>query len=377
MPNHGGAIAEIEQFEADDGLHDFAGPHMGKGADFPSYWVMLRLVELEQAKAPDYVFVCEYMQDIAEFDSSSAPSAVSLYQLKKKEGGYWQAHQLTGQTAKSKVPVADSPLMKLIGHVRSFKSTPAKGAFVSNSKFNVKLASGQTSVNDEALGLHLLDGAHHDALKDAIAAAEGCPPANVDLQNIELRYTNLALDDMERHLTGVMFEFIQQVAPEHVNQAHSLVESLFSKIKARSRRTSKASSWAELVAKRGFGRASFLQALEALTGTPDRATARNRLFAKLSTAAGWKFYEEGRIEIGLAQCAREKVIAGDGCRWSVNRVGLYAVCEDAASKGLLDLEFFEAVCVYLQDALPALNPSEIKALAIYEMVEWNPNPTHA
>jgi hypothetical protein len=378
MPSSGSpSIAEIEQFEGDDALHDFAGPHSGKGADFPPYWVMLRLIEMEQANAADYLFVCEYMQDIAEFDSSSAPAAVSLYQLKKKENGYWKAHLLTGQTVKSKVPLADSPLMKLIGHVRSFKSMPASGAFVSNSKFEVQLASGQSSVNEEALGLHLLDDAHSNGLKTSIAAAEGCQVADVELQNIELRYTNLALDDMERHLTGVMFDFIQQVAPDHVNQAHSLVESLFSKIKARSRRTGKAATWAELAAKRGFGKAAFQQALQALTGTPDKSSARTRLFAKLSTAAGWKFYEEGSIQVGLAQCAREKVLVGDGCRWTLDRVGLHAVCEDAAARGLSDLEFFEAVCVYLQEALPALKPAEIKALAIYEMVEWNPNPTLA
>lgn len=378
MPNIGSpAIAEIEQFEGNDALHDFAGPHSGKGADFPSYWVILRLVELEQAKTADYLFVCEYMQDIAEFDSSTAPSGVSLYQLKKKENGYWKAHHLTGQTAKTKVPAADSPLMKLIGHVRSFKSITAKGAFVSNSKFDIQLASGQTSINDEAVGLHLLDDAHSIGLKTAIAGPEGCQVADVDLQNIELRYSNLALDDMERHLTGVMFDFIQQVAPDHVTQAQSLVESLFSKIKARSRRTSKAATWSELAARRGFGKSSFLQALEALTGTPDKAAARTRLFSKLSAEEGWKFYEEGSIQIGLAQCAREKVLAGDGCRWAFDRAGLHAICEDAVAKDLSDIQFFEAVCVYLGDSLPVLKPAEIKALAIYEMVEWNPNPTPA
>jgi hypothetical protein len=371
------AIAEIEQFEGDDTLHDFAGPHSGKGADFPSYWVMLRLVELEQADAGDYLFVCEYMQDVAEFDSSSAPASVWLYQLKKKEDGYWRTSKLTGQTSKSKVPVADSPLMKLIGHVRSFKRIQAKGAFVSNSKFDVHLASGQSSVNDEAVGLHLLHAAHCSGLKAAIAAAEGCQETDIDLQTVELRYTNLALDDMERHLVGVMFDFIQQVAPDHVQQAQSLVQALFSQIKARSRRTSKAANWAELVAKRGFGKATFQEALEALTGVRDKASARARLFTKLSSAAGWTFYEAGFIEVGLAQCAREKVLVGEGCRWTINRAALCEVCEDAAAKGLSDLEFFEAVCVFLYEAVPALRLPEIKALAIYEMVEWNLNPTRA
>jgi hypothetical protein len=43
-------VAEIEQFEADDALHDFAGPHSAKGSDFASYWVILRVIELERAK---------------------------------------------------------------------------------------------------------------------------------------------------------------------------------------------------------------------------------------------------------------------------------------------------------------------------------------
>ena len=48
----------------------------GKGHDFASFWVIQRVTELEQAKPTDYLFVCEYMQDVAEFDSSTAPTRV-------------------------------------------------------------------------------------------------------------------------------------------------------------------------------------------------------------------------------------------------------------------------------------------------------------
>lgn len=98
------ALQEFEVIEANDALHDFGGGHGNKGRDFASFWVILRLTELEAQKPLDYVFVCEHMQDVAEFDSSTQPTRVKLYQLKNKEDGYWNASTLTGQTGKSKAP---------------------------------------------------------------------------------------------------------------------------------------------------------------------------------------------------------------------------------------------------------------------------------
>jgi hypothetical protein len=370
-------VAEIEQFEADDALHDFAGPHSGKGSDFASYWVILRVVELETAKQTDYLFVCEYMQDVAEFDSAHVPARLKLYQLKKKEGGYWSSSELTGQTGKSKVPKADKPVMKLIGHVRSFKSVQASGAFVSNSKFNVSLASGQSSVNEETIGLHLLDSSHSQGLKNAVAAAQGVKPADVDLQVLELRYTNLALDDLHRHMSGVMLEHINEVAPEHANQASSLVDTLFSRIRARARRTEKCASWPDLVTKRGFGRDSFAQAVASLKAIPDAAGRRQKLLQKLSEKFDWSFHQQTQVEISLTTCAREKVLVGEACRWSLDKAALSAVCKAAVERGEPDQKTFEAVCAQLAGELPELQAPEIKALAIYEMTEWTLSQTLA
>ena len=104
------ALEEFEVIEGDDALHDFGGSHGGKGHDFASFWVIQRVTELEQAKPSDYLFVCEYMQDVAEFDSSTAPTRVQLYQLKKKEDGYWTPLTLTGQSGKAKTPNPDKPI---------------------------------------------------------------------------------------------------------------------------------------------------------------------------------------------------------------------------------------------------------------------------
>jgi hypothetical protein len=370
-------LAEIEKFEADDSLHDFGGPHSGKGGDFASYWVISRVVELEKSKQGDYLFICEYMQDVAEFDSAKEPATVKLFQLKKKEGGYWQASELTGQTGKSKVPKFDKPVLKLLAHIRAFKSVKASGAFVSNAKFEVSLASGESSVNDESIGLHLLDSAHADGIKDAVAAAHGVAPANVDLHVLELRYTNLALDDLHRHMNGVMLEYLEEVAPEHASQARSLVETLFSQIRARSRRTAKCASWPELVNRRGFGRDGFAQAVQALQATPDKATHRQKLLNKLADKCDGNFNETTHVEMALTRCAREKVLVGEACRWTFHRDGLAETLQSAAKEGLPDVQTFERAQDFLAQVLPELLAAEIKALAIYEMTEWTLSQTLA
>jgi Cap4 dsDNA endonuclease len=88
------------------------------------------------------MFVCEFMQDIAEFDSCTAPAKVTRYRLKKKENGYWKASDLTGQTDNDKNPKQQKPVPKLYKSILAFKKVQARGVFVSNAKFEVDLARG-------------------------------------------------------------------------------------------------------------------------------------------------------------------------------------------------------------------------------------------
>jgi len=98
-----------------------------------------------------------------------------------KEDGYWTSPNLTGQTGKAKKRKADKAIWKLLRHVRTVKNAKATGAFVSNGKFDVELASGQSSVNDTRIGLDKLAAEHAAGLRAAIAAAEGISPDAVDL----------------------------------------------------------------------------------------------------------------------------------------------------------------------------------------------------
>lgn len=368
------ATKEFEDIEADDALHDFGGSHGSKGHDFASYWVIARLTELEAKKQADYVFVCEYMQDVAEFDSSTAPADIRLYQLKKREGSHWTAATLTGQSGKKKIPKFDKPILKLLKHVRRVSVAKASGAFVSNASYEVDLKSGQKSVNETRIGLHELDDAHTLALRTAIADAEGLKPEDVELGVIELHTSPISINDLQRHLSGFMLELLNEVAPDQAGQASSLVETLYARIRARARRTEKCSTWQELVDKRGFTRAKFQEAVESLKHVPNRAHVRQDLFQKLSS--GWKNLEKVKVQAALTQCATEKVMFGDSSRWRAQDE-LKALLQSAQDDELSDQDRFEAACNHLIDVRPDLRPQEVKALAIYEMTEWDLSQIHA
>lgn len=362
-------VGEIVTVESTDALHDFSGPHAGKGGDFHRYWVIVRLLQLETQRAPDYVFVLEYVEDMAEFDSFDAPTSIKLYQLKKLEGKDWQESSLTGQSPKSKIPKTDSPVVKLLCNVRAFKHLNATGAFVSNARFKVSLASGAVSLNMHSIGLDRLDPSLVGGIKTLVAATQKTTEDQVDLSKIELQRTTLALDDLDPHVKGLMLEHLRKVAPEHVAQAVSMVEALFTKISGMARRTETSPDWSHLVMRRGYRRLDYVQAIESLRATPDKVAMRLDLFKSLS--GSWRHYENVQVTMALEQCARDKVIAGSGNRWACGDRGISLICEQSSS----DPDCFEKLCLYLSQLIPALSSHEIKALAIYEMTEWNLNPT--
>lgn len=362
-------VSEIEHIENNDALHDFGAVQASRGSDFHHFWIISRLIELEEQKAADYVLLCEYVEDLAELDSSETPTSIRLYQLKKKESGNWQAHNLTGQTLRNKTPKLGSPILKLFKNVRSFKQLKASGVFMTNGSFQVSLNNGGSSLHVPKIGMHDLDPSYAGALKSLIAAAERVDEDQVDLSAVELHRTTLAIGDIENHVKGLMLDHLSRAAPDHAAQATSLVESLYVRIKRMARRTEKSPDWHDLVDKRGFRRAAYVDAVQSLQALPDKVAIRQGTYERLS--AHWLYGERAWVLGALNQCARDKVVAGTGNRWVNDAAGVAAICSQASSEG----ECFEQLCIHLAGLAPALSSHEIKALAIYEMTEWTLNPT--
>lgn len=366
-------LREIEDIEADDVHHDFGGPHGSKGHDFAHFWLIVRVTELERVGQDDYMFVCEFSQDIAEFDSSTSPLRLTLYQLKKKEDGYWTPSLLTGQTKSDarKQPKLDRPVPKLVRSVQAFNTVDARGVFVSNAAFEVSLADNSRSTNCESIALRDWDTLHADALQAGLAALAVPGGKQIDLSRFELRKVALHVDDLQNHTNGIMLAYLEQAAPEHKAQASSLVDALYLRIKSTARRTEKCASWEKLIERRGFGKLAFQQAVQSLRSTPDKAGIRQKILSTVSQQ--WNVRRHARVEAALLRCARERVLLGQANRWHTDAAVLRGICSSADDSDLSDQAWFEQMRLVLADQLPTLGDDEIDALAIYEMSEWTQN----
>ena len=89
-------FTEIFSMSQDPDLMEVGGGHGQKGVDFQRFWAMVRIFELKLEGATDFLLLFESIQDVAEFDSESAPSQIDIYQIKKKDAGEWTFNLLTG-----------------------------------------------------------------------------------------------------------------------------------------------------------------------------------------------------------------------------------------------------------------------------------------
>ncbi|MEO7953130.1 MAG: DUF4297 domain-containing protein [Polaromonas sp.] len=363
------AIVEICQVESNDDLHEFGGGHGNKGNDFARFWLINELLALTENGASDYLFILEYMQDIARIDDPLSPAAITLYQLKKKEGSVWDLNSLAGLTEKGTQVKATSPLAKMLKSVLGFKTLSASAEFVSNTRFNVKLAAGGTALQMDYVSLADLTADRQSHFRDSAAAAHSVPAAAIPLKNIGLRYAPIEVNDMRVHVIGVAHGVLKRMSTAHAAQADSFVDALFAKLAAASRNTSKCQTWNELVSKRGYSKKQFNDALAALQLLPDQQKRREDLLKELAQDLQWHTRDQMRIEVALTELARLKVTGGELSIAEVDWAALRALSATAEAQSWTTVQEFEAVENCLRGFLPYESVARIRALAIYGMVQ--------
>jgi len=130
---------EVFSVSVQKNLAETGGGHNQKGVEFQRHWALSRMFELESAGTPDFLFLFESVQDVAELDSATAPSSIKIYQVKKKDRGEWSWALLTNlhdpgkKKTKPLVDIKNSPLGKLYASVLAFKKLKSSGHFVSNN----------------------------------------------------------------------------------------------------------------------------------------------------------------------------------------------------------------------------------------------------
>lgn len=362
-------IMELCQVEGNDDLHEFGGGHGNKGNDFARFWLINELLALAESGTSDYLFILEYVQDVARIDDPLAPAAITLYQLKKKEGKVWDLNSLAGLTEKGTQVKTTSPLAKMLKSVLGFKTLSASAEFVSNTRFNVKLAAGGTALQMDYVSLVDLAADRQSHFRDSAATAHSVPAAAIPLERIGLRYAPIEVNDMRVHIIGVAHGVLKKLSTAHAAQADAFVDALFAKLATASRNTSKCQTWNELVGKRGYSRKQFNDALAALQLLPDQQQLREALLKELAQALLWHTRDQMRVEVALTELARLKVTGGELSIAEVDWPVLRALSTAAEAQSWTTLQEFEAGESCLRGFLPDESVARIRALAIYGMVQ--------
>lgn len=321
--------AEVLLVANKPGLTETGGGHGAKGVDFQRWWAVLRMLELEQSNAPDFLLLFEAVQDVTELDSRSAPTKAAIYQVKKKDTGTWSWSVLTGTSApkqpKSAKKIAASgpaapvptvaPSFDNVGNsvfgkihlsLMAFEKLPAEGIFISNAGCDVPLASGANAATSLPCVLSDLAADHAQLLTDALhtLCAAGAPLP--DLKRVRVARVAIHPDDPSAPAVAKALELLAQRSPGHAAQARAFVESLVMKVSALGRRTATCATFDDLVKERGFSRAEFHTALSSLATVPDRNALFESWLTKLQQE-GFDFRTLTTMRMAAAKVAAERL----------------------------------------------------------------------
>lgn len=326
------STTELLSVANDPKYSESGGGHGAKGVDFSRIWAVFRMIELEKSNEPDFLLLFESVQDVAELDSSTVPTRMKIYQVKKKDTGTWTWSVLTGtvepksssvtstKTTKTKASqpkppkaidfkkVPESVLGKLHLSLSAFKALPVEGIFLSNQGCDFPLKNGGSTATTAPCSLADLAAEHVQLLTDAFASLSlGGPPP--DLTRVRLQKVAIHPDNINAPAIEAALDLLNERSPEHAGQAKAFVESLVMKISPLTRRTESCLTFNELIKERGFSRSSFISALAALETVPDRLALLNDWLRQLQ-AEGVDFMTIASVRMAATRAQQDRLTGG-------------------------------------------------------------------
>lgn len=369
-------FTEIFSLSQDPELAEVGGGHGQKGVDFQRYWAILRIFELKQDGSTDFLLLFESIQDVAEFDSETAPSRVDIYQIKKKDSGEWSFNELTGllkpDGRKKKVPpslskVGKSPLGKLYKAGLAIQHLEANAHFVSNAGCDLPLVtSGSASALLKCLASDL-DASHASPLAEGLALLHAAPGEVPDLKRLALCKTTLHPDAPHLMALGAATAYLSKNLPASAGQAKAFVDALFAQLSALGRQTQPAASFKELRRKQGYSMAELNSALADLKSVPDLKSYLDTVLNGL-LLEGLAPLRRISIDVGVTKYF-SAVVSGT---WGDEELALIDECAKAAlqlhaSSPLLPA--LEAETVKIAGSHPAFKNTEVFAYLLIQVTK--------
>ena len=304
------------------------GSHAEKGFLFQHIWALIRIFELEASGANDFLFLFETFEDVAELDSPTEPSRITVYQVKKKDKGQWSWKELTNLEQLKQndyVPsysgVESSPIGKLYSTVVALNNIDSdiscSGTFISNAHFRFPKVKVHRTSEDKlksscsrfekpihCLLAHALTGLHDDK--------KFARPEWIDIQKVPIDP-----DSSYVSLKGYVYEFLEKVSPKDVHRTSALVDALLVQVQRLSS-ISSADDRPELdLEQKGFSRDNFLNNIERVKANDAQQDSAVRWVDILESGRVIKFLDAARIKAALANIFCQKLSCTPDPRYEI------------------------------------------------------------
>ncbi len=364
-------LAEILAVSNDAGLSEVGGGHNQKGVEFQRNWALIRMFELEEAGVPDFLLLFEIIQDVAVLNSATAPTAISIYQVKKRDRKEWTWGSLTnlhtpqlpgGKKVKAKplTGIVSSPLGKLYATVRAFSVLNSHGRFISNAGCDLSLADGTNAATSMPTALSELSPHLRDLLSESMKILHKGHASEPDLAKIYVERVGLPVDDPSTFTLGIAHKFLLGRSARHAGQARSLVDTLLAKVGPLGAKTDTCKSFTDMKARHGYSRDEFVSALGDLEGVLDIQHHLEIWLAQLGQE-GMGFMEIAAIRSAATAIYRRQVMGSPA-------IALGDGVIDACDAWLADkpdpvtlLPFFNDALAHLLASFPTAKKAELQA----------------
>jgi len=376
------AFDEVILALGDPDTAESGGAHNQKGIEFQKNWAIVKMFALKEESAIDFLFLFEAIQDVAILDSTSDPTRIEVFQIKKKDRMEWTWSALTNlhtpddpskkSTGKAKKTkpldgVADSPLGKLAASLASFKTLEHTGNFISNAGCNLALASGGNVATSLPSALCELPAHFTDLLQAALDTVYKRGGVKADLSKIKLEKVDVPVDDAQTYTIGIVHKYLDRVSPLHAGQARAFVESLLAKLGPLGAKTAKARTIEEMSARHGYSLEQLNAALGDLQRTPDMDFHLKQWLDRLSKER-LVFWEISQIRAAAAAILSRKLFGGS----LPADDAISACCDEWLAVNKLEpnlMPFFERGTTHLRARFPTAKKAELQAHFLLKAIE--------
>lgn len=261
-------------------LRETSGSRASQGFSYQRDWSLCRLIELH-SRNQDYAVLFDYIDDVVVLNSSTEPTQIDFYQIKKRRSGEIKLPTLLHRDKDAKGNPMLSIMGKLIGNYFIFQEKTRSLNLVSNLRYNLTLSDNGVSQDKLNISLKELSDDSISKLKLQMAAEHGVENIpDVDAITFFL-VSELSPDDTATHVRGKLGDFLETFFPGKPIAVIPLYTALISEIERRGNKIADKTTFAGLLEQKGLSKKDIDQKISSLPKRVDLCAALERVCAQL------------------------------------------------------------------------------------------------